>query len=102
MLRIVVARGERPHGREARQRKRCDDRLAAAGEHDVGVVALDDLESVADGVRAGGAGGGRRGVRPLAAVADRDLAGGEVTLETTSVLATTGQLHSTILNALTR
>src|ERR1700742_144300 len=31
-----------------------------------------------------------------------DLSGGEVTLETTSVLATTGQLHSTILNALTR
>jgi histidinol-phosphatase len=31
-----------------------------------------------------------------------DLAGGEVTLETTSVLATNGLLHSTVLDALTR
>ena len=65
-LRLVVARGQRLHLRRSR---RCvsgvDDGLGAAGDHHVGVAALDDLERVADRVVAGRAGGDHRGVRPL-------------------------------------
>ena len=52
--------------------------LGAAGDHHVGIVQLDHPRGVADGVRAGRAGGDHRVVRPLEAVPDRDLAGGQV------------------------
>ena len=55
-----------------------DGRLGAAGDHDVGVVPLNGVQGVADGV--GGRGAGRRngGVRTAQAEMDRDVAGGGV------------------------
>ena len=75
---VVVAGGEGLHGSEAADAHRRDGSLRAAGDHGVGVAALDDAEGVADGVRGGGAGGCGRLVRPLGAVADGDVAGGQV------------------------
>ena len=49
-------RAEALHGREARDDERVDAGLAAAGEHDVGVAAADQLGGLHDGVRPGRAG----------------------------------------------
>ena len=57
---------------------RRDGRLGPAGDHHVGVVALDDLEGVADGVRRGRARRARRRVRSLGAETDGDLAGRQI------------------------
>ena len=75
---IVVAGGERAHGGESAYAHGSDGSLGAAGDHDVGIVVLDDAKRIADGVRAGGAGGGRGLVRSLGAEAHGDLSGGEI------------------------
>ena len=75
---VVVAGGERLHGSEAADAHGGDRGLGAAGDHDVGVAALDDAEGVADGVRGGGAGRRRGLVRSLGAVANGDVPGGKV------------------------
>ena len=77
-LRIVVARRERAHRGEAADDRLVDAGLGAAGEHDVGVAAPDDLRRLADGVAAGRAGRDGREVRPGHPEADRDLAGADV------------------------
>src|SRR5439155_15466876 len=51
---------------------------APAGEHCVGVAALDDLRPFADGMRAGRARRDDRVVEPLDAERDRELAAGGV------------------------
>src|SRR5205823_1621459 len=76
--RLIVARRKRAHGRKTCDAHRRDGRFSAAADHNVGVAALNDLEAVADGMRARGAGGGGGGVRTLRAVADRDLTGRQV------------------------
>src|ERR1044071_9941837 len=76
--RLVVARGQRPQLAEAADAHRTDGRLAAAGNHRVGVAALDDLVGVADGVRRGRAGRAGRRVGPFRAEADRHLARREI------------------------
>src|SRR2546426_1698635 len=58
MLRIVIARRKRPHRREARHTHGRDGRLGATTNHYVSISALDYLEAVADGVRAGRASSG--------------------------------------------
>ena len=65
-------------GGEAGDAEAADRRLGAAGDHHVGVVERDQPRRVADRVRAGRAGRDDRVVRALEAVADRDMAGGEV------------------------
>src|SRR6185503_1000066 len=77
-LRIVVPGGQGPHGGESPHAQGRDHALAAAGDHHVGVAALDDLEGVADGVRARGACRAGRLVRALRAVSDGDLPRGHV------------------------
>jgi hypothetical protein len=47
---IVVARRERFHGGEPADPHGGNGGLGAAGDHGVGVAALDDAEGVADGV----------------------------------------------------
>ena len=75
---VVIAGGERTHGGEACNAKRSDGGFGAAGDHGVGVAALDDAEGVADGVGAGGAGGCRGLVGAARAVLDGNVSGGEV------------------------
>ena len=70
---IVVARAESAGGGEAGHADRADGRLAAAGEHHVGVAAADDAGGVADGVRAGGAGGAGGAQRTLGAQLERHV-----------------------------
>ena len=78
LLRLVVARREGAHRRKPAHAHRGDGRLRPARNHHVGIVTLDDLERVADGMRRGRARGAGRRVGPLGTVADGDLAGGEV------------------------
>ena len=71
--RVVVARRERAHRREAADRERRDDRLGAARDHRVRVAPADDVRGVAD--RVGGRRAGRRAVAvfgPFAPGQDRD------------------------------
>src|SRR5687768_18477620 len=58
MNRIIVVRGQRAHRGEARHAHRCNSRLRTTADHDVGVAALNDLETISNSVRACGAGGG--------------------------------------------
>ena len=66
----MAAKALRPSGR--------DGGLAAAGDHHVGVVVLDGLEGVADGVGGAGAGGRPRRVRAAQPELDRNLPAGRV------------------------
>jgi len=75
---VVEVGGHGPTGDETGHADRADRGLGAAGHHDVGVAVPDHPGRVADGVRAGGAGGDHRVVGPLEAVADRHLARGQV------------------------
>jgi hypothetical protein len=75
---IVVAGGEGAHGGESADAHGSDGGFGASGNHDVGVAALDDAEGIADGMSAGGAGGGRGFVGALGANAHGDVSGGEV------------------------
>ena len=61
--RLVVAGREGGQEVEAGHAERVDHAVGAAGEHDVGVAAADDLGRLADRLRAGGAGGQAIGVR---------------------------------------
>ena len=76
--RVVVAGRQGPHRGEPAQAHVGDRRLAAAGDHDVGLARLDELEGVADRVGRRGTGGRDRRARALQAPADRDLAAGGV------------------------
>src|ERR1022692_2255261 len=76
--RVVIARGESAHGGESANAHGSDGGLGASGNHYVGIAVLDDAERIADGVGAGGAGGGRRFVGALGAEAHGDVSGGEV------------------------
>ena len=67
VLRIVVAGRKRLHRGKATDAHRRNGRFGAARDHRIGIAALDDAEGVADGVRAGGAGGRSRFVRPARA-----------------------------------
>ncbi len=71
---LVVARRKRAHGAESADAHRRHCRFRAAGDHHFGVAALDNLVCVAHGVGPGGASRGRRGIRALRSVADRDVA----------------------------
>ncbi len=78
LRRVVEAASTGARGGEAGDAEPADRRLGAAGDHHVGIVPHDHPRRVADRVRAGGAGGDHRMVGPLEAVADRDMAAGEV------------------------
>ena len=71
---MLVLRREPAHRGEAREDQRDDARLGAAGEHRVGVAALDHLGRLADRVRAGRAGRDDRVVRAFDPERDRELA----------------------------
>ncbi len=73
MLRVVVAQAERAGGGKAGHADRAHGRLAAAGEHHLGVAVADDARRVADGVGAGGAGGNGGAQRALGAQLERDV-----------------------------
>ena len=76
--RIVVAFGQGPHVGEAADAHRGDGRFRAARDHHVGVVVLDRLEGIADGVGGAGAGRGHGVVGSADAELDRDVAAGGV------------------------
>ncbi len=75
---IVVARGERLHARESGHRGVGHRSLAAAGDHDVGIAAPDDLVGLADGVARRGTGAGGGVVGAQRAEHDAGHAGGHV------------------------
>ena len=75
---IIVAGGEGLHGGESAHTQRGDGGFCTTRDHGVGIAALDDAISVANGVCGGGAGRGRCLIRALGAVADRDMAGSQV------------------------
>ena len=71
-------RAEPLHRGEARDDQRVDAGLAAAGEHDVGIAAADQLGGLHDGVRARRAGRDGRQVVAAQAELDRDRAARDV------------------------
>ena len=75
---MLVLGDEAAHRGEARQDQRVHARLGAAGDHRVGVAALDQLGRLADRVRAGRAGGDDGVVGALDPERDRDLSRGRV------------------------
>jgi len=75
---IVEGRAQRPAGAEAGDGQPRDRRFGAARHHHVGIAQRDQPRGVADRMRAGRAGGHDRVVRPLQAMADRDMAGSQV------------------------
>ena len=77
-LRLVVARGQGAHGREAADAHRRDGSLRPARNHHVGGAAAHHLAGVPDGVRRGRAGGAGGGVRPAGPETDGHLAGRQV------------------------
>ena len=78
-LRLIVEIGrERAAGGEARDRQPADRRLGAAREHHVGIAERHQPRGIADGMRAGRAGGDHGVVRTFEAMLDRDIAGGEI------------------------
>ena len=78
LLRLVIARRERAHGRKSAHAHGSDGRFGAARDHHVRLAALDDLEGVANGVSAGGAGSGSGFVRAFGAEAHAHVSGGKV------------------------
>src|SRR5208282_4057898 len=75
---VVIARGKGAHGGESADAHGSNGGFGASGNHYVGVTVLDDAEGIADGVGAGGAGGGRRFIRTLGAEPHGNVPGGEV------------------------
>ena len=63
--RIVKSGRERPASGKARERDTVDRRLRAAGHHHVGIAQRNQPAGIADGVRAGRAGGDHGVVRAL-------------------------------------
>src|SRR5208337_445605 len=78
VVRIVVACGERPHGRKPTHSHRRNRSFGATGNHHVGVAILDDSCGVSNGVRAGGTSGAGGLVRALGMVTNADLPGSEI------------------------
>ncbi len=75
---IIVASGERPHGGESAHAHGSDRGLGATRDHHIGIVVLDDPEGIANGMRAGGAGGRRRLVRSLGSVTHGNMPGRQI------------------------
>src|SRR5271169_5498524 len=46
LLRLVIARGKRAHGREPAYAHRSDRRFRTSGDHDLGIAPLNDLEGI--------------------------------------------------------
>ncbi len=65
-LGLVVAGRKRGQADEAGHAEGMDHAVRAAGEDHIGTAAADQLEGLADGLRAGGAGGQAVGVDPSA------------------------------------
>ena len=78
LRRVVIGGAQRLAGQEARDADRHDRAFRPARHHHIGVVQRDHPGRIADGVGAGGAGGDRSMVRPLQAVADRNLTAGQI------------------------
>ena len=78
MLRIVIAGAECAEGIETADAEFLDGGFRAAGQHDVRVVAADDVIRLADGMAAGGAGGNDAEIRTFELITDRQLAGSHV------------------------
>ena len=78
--RLVVAGGERGQEDESGHAEGVDHAVGAAREDHVGAVAADHLEGLADGLRAGGAGGQAVGVDPLGAEDVGQVRGGRARL----------------------
>src|SRR5208283_5628399 len=76
--RIVVARGKRAHGGESADAHGSDGSFRATGNHDIGILVLDDAKGIADGMSAGSAGRGRGFIGTLGAVLHGDVSGSEV------------------------
>ena len=76
--RIVVAFRKRPHVGETADSHGRDGGFGSTGDHHVGVVVLDGLEGVADGVGGAGTGGGHGIIGAAQAVLDRHLAAGGI------------------------
>ena len=76
--RVVVALRQGAHRREGADAHGRDGGLGAAGDHHVGVVVLDGLEGLADGIGGAGAGGRHGGVRPAKPVLDGKLPAGRI------------------------
>ena len=76
----VVAGGEGGEQIEAGDAEGMDHAVRAAGEHDVGFAAADDLGGFADGLAAGGAGGEAVGVGALGVEHRGQMRGGHVGL----------------------
>ncbi len=77
--RIVVEPGRQcPRRGKSGDAEPADRRFGAAAHHDVGVVEHNQPAGVADRMGAGRARGHHRMVRPAEAIADRNMAGGEV------------------------
>ncbi len=75
---IVEARRQRAAGGKAGHGDAADGRFRAAGHHHVGVAQRHQSRCIADGMRAGRAGGDDRVVGTLQLVPDRHVAGGEI------------------------
>ena len=79
-LRLVVAGGKGGQEDEAGHAEGVDHAVRAAREDHVGVAAADQLVGLADGLRAGGAGGQAVGVGPLGAEEAGQVARGRARL----------------------
>ena len=75
---VVEAGRESARGGEARDADAADGRLGAAGHHHIGVLEPDQPGGVADGMGPRRAGGDHRGIGPLEAEFDRDIARGQI------------------------
>ena len=78
LRRVVIGGAQGLAGEEAGDTERHDGALGPARHHHIGIVQHDHPRRVANSVHAGGAGRHDGVVRPLQAVADRDLAAGQV------------------------
>ena len=78
VLGIIVASRQRAHRGEPADAHRRDRGFGASADHRVGVASLNDLEAVADGVRARRTGRTGRRVRPLEPEPNRYLARGQI------------------------
>ena len=76
--RVVASGCKGAQGGEAGEEERRQGRFGAAGDHDVGVAAADNLGCLADGAGAGSAGGDDGHVGPESAGKNGDLAGDRV------------------------
>src|SRR5207247_8373386 len=76
--RIVVARGERPSGHEARHAEMAQSRFGAPGNHHIGIIMSDEPRGIANRVGAGCASRGDSGARSSQTEEDRDISAGGI------------------------